>query len=100
MNKPHRLGFTMLCAAAFIPSSAQWSYVNLMPTAGSVDGSVATGVNNGKQVGYWTDTLGVDHPCIWSGTAASVLDLTPSGSGGGQGLALISGAQYGYDWMS
>ena len=59
--------------------TANGTPVDLNPTGLVVATSVAYGTNGTQQVGYGngTDTGGEDHAMVWSGTAASAVDLNP-----------------------
>ncbi len=91
----------VLCAAAST-AHAQWTVTNLNP-AGAGGSSSALGANGGQQVGY----AGY-HASLWSGTAASWVDLHPAvanysqadGIGGGQqaGYARVGGNDHASLW--
>ena len=75
-------------------SSAQWTVVNLHP-AGAVS-SQALGVGGGQQVG-WAHIAGEPHASLWTGTAASWVDLHPPaqdsiayGVKGGQQVGIVN----------
>ncbi|MBK1645444.1 hypothetical protein CKO25_12470 [Thiocapsa imhoffii] len=60
---------------AMLWSGSADSVVNLNPT-GSLE-SVAYGINNGRQVGYYSPEYLVDHAVVWHGTAEGAIDLHP-----------------------
>jgi hypothetical protein len=64
-------------AALFLDRGA--SSIDLHP-AGYVD-SIATAFSQGRQVGYGTPTGGGGHALLWSGSAASVVDLNGDATG-------------------
>lgn len=66
------LCFASLLAVLAGSVNAQWTVVNLKP-AGSTESS-AWGASGANQVG-WATVGGVDHASLWSGTAASWVDL-------------------------
>src|SRR5262245_58013270 len=73
------IGAALFLGAALTPVSAQWAVVNLHPE-GPFD-SYALSVQDGQQVGY-VRVQGslLEHACVWSGTAASWVDLHPAGA--------------------
>jgi hypothetical protein len=70
---------------AFLSTANGSSFTSLNPTS-IVDGistpwyySVAEGVNAGKQVGFgYPSNASYSHAVLWSGTAASAVDLNPT----------------------
>lgn len=58
-------------------ASAQWTVTKLDPAGSTI--SNAFGTSGGQQVGFAT-VGGVDRASMWSGTAASWVDLHPAGS--------------------
>ena len=89
-----------LTSVLAICANAQWTVINLHP-AGATE-SEAHGVHAGQQVGAAYAPGGINHACLWTGTAESRVDLTPAGADGdsvaygvhaGQqvGWALVSG---------
>ena len=76
------------------PAFAEWTVVNLNP-AGAF--SYAWGVSGGKQVGEVFVSVreySVAHAALWSGTAASWVDLNPAGAGAQGSIAWgVSGGQ-------
>ena len=73
-------------------------FINLHPAHLGLVGSVATGIGGGQQVGYGLDAANINrlHALLWTGTAASAVDLTPAG----WAVALATGTdgtrQFGY----
>ncbi len=63
----------------------QWTWTSLHPSY--AESSRANGIDNGVQVGNAVfdtpDYNNIDHPTVWTGTAASAQNLTPAGSQGG-----------------
>ena len=76
------------------PAFAEWTVVNLSPAGAS---SYAWGVSGGKQVGEVFVSVreySVAHAALWSGTAASWVDLNPAGAGAQGSIAWgVSGGQ-------
>ena len=66
-------------------SNRVWTWTSLHPSFAI--SSYANSIDNGVQVGDAVfdtpDYNGIDHPVRWTGTAASVVNLTPGGSQGG-----------------
>jgi hypothetical protein len=91
-------GATLVCtvAAATIPfdaAHAQWTVTNLHP-AGAVQ-SRAWSVRGGQQVGQAFYPIGISHAAIWSGSAASFVDLGTAVGTGAWARGLGSGQQCG-----
>jgi hypothetical protein len=67
---------------ASAPAYAQWTVTFLTPAGQS--GAAAYGTDGARQVGYtyYTDGIsnGIDHASLWSGSAASWVDLNPVGA--------------------
>lgn len=86
-------------------AQAQWTVVSLHPA--TADFSEALATNSGQQGGYAAFS-GYPHASLWSGTAASWIDLNPMGSmfsailgvdGGMQvGSADVAGAEHASFW--
>lgn len=96
MITKHLLGFTALLVliGSATPASAGWEVINLHP-AGSTH-SHGFGASNGQQVGD-ASIGGAYHAGIWSGTAASWMDLNPAGYMGASSIWGVSGEeQVGY----
>jgi hypothetical protein len=77
------------------------SAVDLHPTEFAAVASYAQAVDaeTGQQAGYVTSssaTTTAQHACLWSGTAASAIDLNPAGYSWSEALALHGGYQAGY----
>jgi len=89
------------CAAAVVlaigmltsTASAQWTVTNLHP-AGATE-SRAHGVSGGQQVGY-AAIDGHIRASLWSGTAASWVDLTPDGATASMAEDVSDGQQVGW----
>ncbi len=80
--------------------SQRWEWTSLHPSFASA--SYANGIDNGVQVGnavYDTpDYNNIDHPVRWTGSAASVVNLTQSGSQGGNILDFAGDKLVGWWW--
>jgi len=80
--------------------STNWSWTNLHPSIAL--SSYATAVDNGVQVGHalfnTPEYNNIDHPWKWSGSAASGVNLTPSGSQGGGVLDFEGDKLVGWWW--
>ena len=85
----HCLIILFACSA---PAAAQWTVTNLHPDGATSSG--ASGVHNGQQTGtvYFFGTG--YRASLWSGTAASWVDLHP-GSGDSSAFAIGAGQQVG-----
>lgn len=81
-------------------ATSQWTVVNLHPSGYLY--SSAGGISGNQQVGTArkTDaTYGsLDHPILWTGSAESAVDLTPSNSVGGGIYANSGNIQVGWWW--
>lgn len=89
-------GFPLATLAVWLGAStadAQWTVTNLHP-ANAVR-SEAHGLWGGQQVGEVFDANGVMHASMWSGTAASWVDLDPAGNGS-SALGASAGRQVGF----
>ena len=83
---------TALCT---VPSTvvAEWTVIRLHPTG--VDGlSVANAVDSGQQAG-WGKIGGTDRAALWNGTAASWVNLDPTGASYSIAQHVHSGQQVG-----
>ncbi|MEK6700693.1 MAG: hypothetical protein AABZ53_00375, partial [Planctomycetota bacterium] len=76
-------------------ANAQWTVTNLHPAGASE--SNAVGVSGGQQVGY-AIVSNTRRGYLWTGTAASAVDLTPTGGGesGSEAYGVSDGYQVGY----
>lgn len=76
---------------------AQWTVINLHP-AGATGESQGRDVRDGRQVGYARISGGIAHASLWSGAAASWIDLNPVAAGftGSQAYAMDGDHQVGY----
>ena len=90
---------------ALLWSGTSASAVDLHPTALGANASYVYAVDaaRGQQVG--AVEIGVPlapqyHACLWKGTAASALDLNPSGCTASEALAVRGGLQAGYGTIS
>lgn len=73
-------GFVTLAGtehAAFWPAG---SFVDLHPANAPLGFSRAWGAGDGKQVGYFSFDGWIVNACLWTGSAASRVDLSPPGS--------------------
>jgi hypothetical protein len=78
------------------PSGVLWSPsgVDLQPATG-FENSEALGTDGAQQVGYGYSTGNLNHALLWSGTAASVVDLNPSGFAYSYAIAICGMQQVG-----
>ncbi|MCA9304147.1 MAG: immunoglobulin domain-containing protein, partial [Phycisphaerales bacterium] len=80
--------------------STNWTWTNLHPSV--AESSYATAVDGGVQVGNaifdTPEYNNIDHPWKWSGSAASGVNLTPSGSQGGSVLDFKGDKLVGWWW--
>ena len=88
--------FRALMWIAGIPAAAnaQWTLTNLHPAAAST--SRATGVHGGQQVGYAMVGGVYQHASLWTGSAASWIDLMPAGAFESRAFAVDAGVQAGW----
>ena len=86
----------MLFAATYGPASAGWTVINLHPTGASE--SEAYGVSGGQQVGR-AGVGGQHHAGLWSGTAASWVDLNALGSSNSVAYGVSDGQQVGFLYL-
>src|SRR5256885_9813905 len=84
----------ILISALPASASAQLTVINLNP-AGATTSSQANSVQGGQQVGYAL-VGGIARASLWSGTAASWLNLDPISSFGSNANAVDAGQQVGY----
>ena len=85
--------YTCVTAVAIASGAyAQWTVINLH--AGGATESNALAVGGGQQVGW--AIVGGMRASLWSGTAASWVDLTPAGAGGSVAYGASGGQQAGY----
>ena len=68
----------VVCVPAITAHAELWTVVNLHPDGAEY--SRALGVSGGQQVGYAYYGGNVYHAGLWSGSASSWVDLTPTGS--------------------
>ena len=91
---------------AYQPNAVVWSglaqsLVNLNPAQGNFQYTQATGVPGGQQVGYGgygqRGSIGVftSRALLWSGSAASAVDLTPNGYEYSEVLGISDGQEVG-----
>ncbi len=83
-------------AATLTVCPGGWTVVRLHPVGAA--GSLANAVGSGQQVGQTYDPSGASqtHAALWSGTAASWVDLNPAGSVWSSADAVDGGQQVGY----
>lgn len=89
---------TGVLAIAFLAgqSSAQWTFSTLHPKGAGE--SVGYSASGGQQGGYvFRD--GIVRAALWSGTAASWVDLNPVGSTDSVVSAIDGDQQVGYAWI-
>lgn len=92
----HRCAFLSVMIAATTPSArAQWTVIRLHPAA--TTGSDAYGVGTGQQVGFARvgPTVGHTRASLWTGSAASWVNLHPAGGDYSYCYAADSGQQAG-----
>ncbi len=95
LHQPALISLSLALAIASASTAhAQWTVTNLSP-AGSTF-SQATSVNGGQQAGYSRDASGLFHAGMWSGTAASWIDLNPPGATQSSVYAMSGAQQAGY----
>ena len=59
---------------------------------------MARDTNGTQQVGFGGFSNGYRHALLWSGTAASAIDLTPIGYDISDAMAISGNQQVGYGW--
>jgi hypothetical protein len=59
-------------------AAAIYTAIDLTPSGFGIAGAAANGVADGQQVGV-VQLGATDHATLWTGTAASAVDLNPSG---------------------
>ncbi len=69
------IGLVALTCLLAISAKGQWTVINLHP-GGNVAQSLLFGVGGGQQAGY-AIVNNAFHASVWSGTAASWVDLNP-----------------------
>lgn len=91
----------LICLAIYLAAvvtgnaaQAQWTVTNLNPASSHVY-SLAFGVDGSQQVGYITNSTASEHASLWSGSAASWVDLNPPGSMESIATAVSDGQQVG-----
>jgi hypothetical protein len=103
MSKSSIVSVAALAAviATLAPTSvarAQWTVTNLHPAASSATAnSVAWGLSGGpggQQVGQWG--LTTDRAALWTGSAASHVDLHPAGASSSYAFGVAGGQQVGF----
>src|SRR5438094_7843023 len=72
----------------------QYSFIDLHPAA-LADSSMGTGIGDGQQVGVGNSDTGGVTALLWSGSAATVVDLRPASFGTAQALGVGGGRQVG-----
>lgn len=101
MHHPLRLAAVTLGTTLALPSSAmaQWTITNLHPAG--AESSAASSVFDGQQVGSAMYN-GVTRATRWSGTAASAVDLHPSGSSysSATSVGVGAGRQAGWGYLA
>lgn len=78
---------------------AQWEVIYLAPEE-SEYGAYGWNVFDDVQVGQLGDHFDSRHACLWTGTAASIVDLNPSGAGYSAAESIYSGQICGWAWFS
>src|SRR5215510_6716277 len=90
---------SVLLLAAAPPAGAQWAVINLHPPDPGVFDSYALCIQDGQQSGYIrTPGSFAQHAAVWSGTAASFIDLNPPGAIESIATTVSSGQQAGWAW--
>jgi hypothetical protein len=83
----------LLCAAITLPAHAVYYNVTILQPAGAY----AANAGGTSQVGYGNATVGgPDHALLWSGSAASYVDLNPAGYATSYATGASSTNQVGY----
>lgn len=90
MRKRSLFAFAALCLGA--SANATFTYTVLHPTG--TFASYGEGINSTSQVGYVL--AGGYRASLWTGTAASWVDLNPAGANSSQAFGCDGGNQYGY----
>ena len=95
LSRPLALWGVCLLAAIVKPAAAQWTATVLQPSGIVI--SNAYGVSGGQQVGDGAGaaTGGAAHALLWTGSAASWVDLHPAGFLVSHALAVSGGQQVG-----
>ena len=78
-------------------ASAQWTVTYLNPPG--VGESSAYGGDVGQQVGRTVTTTGFQHAAMWSGTAATWVNLHPAGATDSRALGVAEGVQVGQAYI-
>jgi uncharacterized membrane protein len=91
------LGISVLMGGVAAPVSAQWTVTNLHPEGATL--SAATGISGDQQVGYAYDAAGNFHASLWSGSAASWVDLNPAEAFESQAFGVSSALQVGTAYL-
>jgi hypothetical protein len=90
------LGAALVLGTSVSTVSGQWAVIDLHPAQGAFD-SFAVSVQDGKQVGYVRIPDGLLlHASLWSGSAASWVDLHPPGAMQSVANAVANGQQGGW----
>ena len=88
------LALALALVAVSLVAEAQYTFIDL--THNAFGGSAALGVSDGQQVGAETTAWGGNaRALLWSGTAASLVDLNPSGFDTSVGFGISGGQRRG-----
>lgn len=79
------VGITTLVTAVAARGQSAYTVVVLQPASGGYDKTYGSGIAQGQAVGHSDGTL--YHPLLWNGSAASMVDLLPTGSVSGEAIA-------------
>ncbi len=88
------VGAAAIVGTLTMSARAQWTVVNLHP-AGETGSSYAYGVQGGQQVGLISGATAT-RACMWTGTAASWVDLSPAGATSSEAWGVQGGQQVGW----
>lgn len=88
-------GYAQITASPSPTHALYWSWgssqpVDLQPNLPGIVDSAAVNIYHGQQVGLGDDAQGNEHPLLWTGTAASAVDLTPTNLTGFSGARLMA----------
>src|SRR6202163_3901753 len=98
--KRHLIKVTLVLAIGGLTATAhaQYTVIDLNPSSG-YSGTMANGIGGG-QVGQGR-VGAISHALLWTGTAASVVDLPPSAyTGGSVANGSVAGTQVGFGAVS
>jgi hypothetical protein len=93
-----RPGWSLLLLVVLSARSSATTYTATLLHPAGLDYSLGWGTSNDHQVGYGrgTSATASDHALLWSGTAASVVDLNPNDSFASYATAVAGSTQVGW----